>query len=154
MLTYATLCGYSRCEFPETLRGDACDCKLTQPPWYQLTLWVLKVRDSEMLHLVDGIGQICSSQDKVEEEREVKEETEGVYQESSTYSMRGRHESITRNSESQPTSVSAESEGEKPQGLRGKEGEPGEVDISRGNAEREIAKERERWRLWGVILRL
>ena len=116
---------------------------LTKPPWYQLNRWVLKVRDSEMLHLVDGIGQIRSSQDKDEEETEVKEETEGVYQESSTYSMRGRHESITRNSESQPTSVSAESEGEKPQGLRGKEGEPGEVDISRGNAEREIAKERE-----------
>ena len=101
------------------------------------------MRDSEILHLVDGIGQIRSSQDKDEEEREVKEETEGVHQESSTYSMRGRHESITRNSESQRASVSAESEGEKPQGLRGKEGEPGGVDIPRGNAERETARERE-----------
>ena len=118
---------------------------LTKPPWYQLNRWVLKVRDSEMLHLVDGIGQIRSSQDKDEEETEVKEETEGVYQESSTYSMRGRHESITRNRESQRASVSAESERENLQGLTGKEGEPGEVDISRleGNAEREIAIERE-----------
>ena len=116
---------------------------LLTKPLYQLNLWVLKVRDSEMLHLVDGIGQIRSSQDKNEEEREVKEETEGVHQESSTYSMRGRHESITRNSERQRASVSAKSEGEKPQGLRGKEGEPGGVDISRGNAERDIARERE-----------
>ena len=117
---------------------------LTEPPWYQLNLWVLKVRDSEMSHLVDGlvdgIGQLRSSQEKDEEEREVKEVAEGVHQENS---MRGRHELITRNSESQRASASAESEGEKPQDLRGKEGESGEVDISRGNAEREIARERE-----------
>ena len=81
---------------------------LLTKPLYQLNLWVLKVHDSEMLHLVDGIGQIRSSQDK-NEEREVKEETEGVHQDSSTYSMRGRHES----------------------------------NISRGNAERETARERE-----------
>ena len=39
MLRYVVTQGARFREIPETLRGDVCDCKLTQPLFYELNLY-------------------------------------------------------------------------------------------------------------------